>query len=244
MSRTGDGKALPPGSAFARDDGSVHAEFAQLLTRYRDGSVDLRGVVEALAGERLLVPIMANAEVIADDGHGHAVDREASAGVVAVATPDGRQALPVFTSVDAMRAWRREARPVPVAAPRAALSAVSEGWAVVVVDPAGPVPVVLPRPAVWALAQGHQWLPAVVGGVVEPDVADALVAAVVGIRHVVEVTAIPGQRAEIALKLSLTAGLNRVGLDQVLAEVNTALAASTVASERVDSLELRIGAAS
>src|SRR3712207_9263137 len=80
------------------------------------------------------------------DGRAHTVDKEAAAGIVALRTPDGRTAMPVFTSVDAMRAWHPEARPVPSDAGRAALSAVGEGWEVVVVDPAGPVTAVLPRP--------------------------------------------------------------------------------------------------
>src|SRR3712207_9524150 len=82
--------------------------------------------------------------------------------------------MPVFTSVDAMRAWHPEARPVPSDAGRAALSAVGEGWEVLVVDPAGPVTAVLPRPAVWALAQGRPWRPAVRDGVVDDEVRAAV----------------------------------------------------------------------
>ena len=40
------------------------------------------------------------------DGHAHTVDKEASAGIVALRAPDGRTALPVFTSVATMAAWR------------------------------------------------------------------------------------------------------------------------------------------
>ena len=43
--------------------------------------------------------------------------------------------------------------------------------------------------------------------------------------------------------LGLDPGLDRAGLDAVLSQVNARLAASTVISARVDSLELRIGAA-
>ena len=39
--------------------------------------------------------------------------------------PDGRRALPVFTSSDALAAWDAAARPVPAEGPRAALSAVA-----------------------------------------------------------------------------------------------------------------------
>ncbi|MCZ2265168.1 SseB family protein, partial [Isoptericola sp. QY 916] len=52
-----------------------------------------------------------------------------------------------------------------------------------------------------------------------------------------------GRRAEVAVVLALDPGLDRAGLDRVLAQVNARLGASTVISARVDSLELRVGAA-
>jgi hypothetical protein len=57
------------------------------------------------------------------------------------------------------------------------------------------------------------------------------------------VAAEPGLTAEVAVVLRLDPGLDRVGLDAVLAAVNARLGASDVVGERVDSLELRIGAA-
>lgn len=251
------GRALPghlrsiqPTSQFAGDDGSVDTELAGLLEGYRDGRTPLRAVVARLAATRVLVPVLAEleaAESVVVDGQELHVDKEASAGVVALAAPDGRRALPVFTSVDAMRAWRATARPVPVDAPRAALSAVSEDWALLVVDPAGPVPVTVPRPAVWALAQGKEWRPALVptqdGIVVDDEVLAAVRLAAEPVQHVVRVGAQPGRKAEVAVVLALDPGLDRAGLDAVLRQVNARLAASEVVAERVDSLELRIAAA-
>ncbi len=251
------GRALPshlrsiqPTSQFAGDDGSADPELAGLLAGYRDGRTPLRAVVARLAATRVLVPVLAEleaAESVVVDGQEMHVDKEASAGVVALAAPDGRRALPVFTSVDAMRAWRDTARPVPVDAPRAALSAVSEDWALLVVDPAGPVPVTVPRPAVWALAQGKEWRPALVptqdGVVVDDEVLAAVRLAAEPVQHVVRVGAQPGRTAEVAVVLALDPGLDRAGLDAVLRQVNARLAASEVVAERVDSLELRIAAA-
>jgi hypothetical protein len=251
------GRALPghlrsvqPTSQFAGDDGSADPELAALVAGYRDGRTPLRDVVARLAATRVLVPVLAEleaAESVVVDGQEMHVDKEASAGVVALATPDGRRALPVFTSVDAMRAWRATARPVPVEAPRAALSAVSEDWALLVVDPAGPVPVTVPRPAVWALAQGKQWRPALVptpdGLVVDDEVVAAVRLAAEPVQHVVRVGAQPGRTAEVAVVLALDPGLDRAGLDAVLRQVNARLGASEVVAERVDSLELRIAAA-
>ena len=78
-------------------------------------------------------------DVVVHDGHEHTVDKEASAGIVALRAPDGRTALPVFTSRrdDGRLAPRRPAGARPTS-PRAALSAVTEGWEVLVVDPGGP----------------------------------------------------------------------------------------------------------
>jgi hypothetical protein len=251
------GRALPghlrsiqPTSQFAGDDGTADPELAELLAGYQGGTVPLRDVVARLAATRVLVPVLAELEVaesVVVDGQELHVDKEASSGVVALQAPDGRRALPVFTSVATMRAWRESARPVPVEAARAALSAVGEDWSLLVVDPAGPVTVTVPRPAVWALAQGKEWAPALVatadGLVVDDDVVAAVRLAAEPVQHVVRVTAQPGRTAEVAVVLAIDAGLDRAGLDGVLRQVNARLGASDVVAERVDSLELRIAAA-
>jgi hypothetical protein len=251
------GRALPghlrsiqPTSRFADDDGTADPELAALLAGYASGGVHLRDVVARLGQTRVLVPVLAEldvAEAVVIDGREVHVDKEASSGVVALESPDGRKALPVFTSVETMRAWRAGARPVPVEAARAALSAVGEDWSLLVVDPAGPVTVTVPRPAVWALAQGIEWKPALRptadGLTVDPEVVAAVRLAAEPVQHVVRVDAQPGRSAEVAVVLALDAGLDRAGLQNVLAQVNARLAASDVVAERVDSLELRIGAA-
>jgi hypothetical protein len=237
------GRELPPTSRFAGDDGTADPRAAAVLAEHAAGRADVADVVAALAGVRVLAPVLAEleaSETVVHEGHEHTVDKEASAGIVALQAPDGRTALPVFTSVDAMRAWRPDARPVPTDVPRAALSAVSEGWELVVVDPGGPVTVLVPRPAVWALAQGVAWEPAVRGGVVAADVRAAVAAAGRGVAAVVSVDAVPGARAEVAVVLTLVPGLDRVGLDGVLARVNAALASDETIASRVDSLELRL----
>ncbi|GCE76744.1 SseB family protein [Cellulomonas biazotea] len=240
------GRALPPSSPFASDDGSADPAVAAALAALGSGEGTLAAVVEALAGTRVLVPVLAElevADVVEHDGHQHTVDKEASAGIVALQTPDGRTALPAFTSVAAMAAWRTDARPVPTDVTRAALSAVQEGWEVVVVDPGGPLTALLPRTAVWALAQQQPWRPAVVGRAVDPDVAVAVESALAPVGGVVTATAEPGARAEVAVVLTLVPGLDRAGLDAVLARVNGALAADATVTERVDSLELRLRSA-
>lgn len=179
------GRELPPTSAFSGDDGSADPALQAVLTAHAAGDAGVPEVVAALAGTRVLVPVLAEAEAtetVEVARHAHTVDRQASAGIVALQAPDGRTALPVFSSVAAMTAWRADARPVPSEIARAALSAVEEGWELLVLDPGGPVTVLVPRPAVWALAQQVDWRPAVTGGgddrSVVPEVRDAVRAAI------------------------------------------------------------------
>ncbi len=171
------GRELPPSSPFAGDDGRVDPAVDAALSAFAVGA-PLAGVVAALAGTRVLVPVLAELESAEDvqvGGHTHTVEKEASAGIVALRAPDGRTALPVFSSVAAMTAWRPEARPVPSDVARAALSAVTEGWELLVLDPGGPVTALLPRPAVWALAQQQDWRPAVRAADGTSDVRDGVV---------------------------------------------------------------------
>lgn len=240
------GRELPPSSPFAGDDGTADPAVAAALAALGTGTGSVADVVAALAGTRVLVPVLAELEVedvAVHAGHEHTVDKEASAGIVALRAPDGRTALPVFTSVASMTAWRTDARPVPSDVARAALSAVTEGWEVLVVDPGGPTTVLVPRPAVWALAQQERWRPAVTADGVDPELRAAIVAAVAPVAGVVSVDAVPGTRAEVAVVVDLVAGLDRAGLDAVLAQVNASVAGVELVATRVDSLELRPRAA-
>ena len=117
---------------------------------------------------------------------------------------------------------------------------MTEGWEVLVVDPGGPTTVLVPRPAVWALAQQERWRPAVTADGVDPGVRDAITGAMAPVAGVVSVDAVPGARAEVAVVVELVAGLDRSGLDTVLAQVNAALAGAEIVAARVDSLELRL----
>lgn len=237
------GRELPPTSPFAHDDGSADRVLADALMALAAGTGSLPDVVGALAAARVLVPVIALEEDATVPGEGpFAEARHAAAGVVAVAAPDGRTALPVFTSVSTLATWRPDARPMPAEGPRAAAAALQEGWGLLVLDP-GPGAVVVPRPAVVALATGATWRPAVVAGVVRNEVRDAVLRAVGGTGHVREVGVRPGGRAEVAVVLTLAPGLRQAELDAVLAAVGERLATATEVVDAVDSLELRVSAA-
>ncbi|WP_131803755.1 SseB family protein, partial [Pseudofrankia sp. BMG5.36] len=72
--------------------------------------------------------------------HGPHFSEKASEMVLAtLRMPSGATALPVFSSVAALSAWRSAARPVPVPAADACAEAARLGHGTVVVDVAGPV---------------------------------------------------------------------------------------------------------
>ena len=231
-----------PASVFADDDGSADARLAQSLIRFSRGKAPLTEVVDSLAYARVLVPVVADGEGRIVGKHGLEQDHVASTGVVALQAADGRMALPIFTDVDAMRAWNPGARPIPAEGPRAALAAAAEGWSILILNP-GMETVLIPRPAVWALGKGEPWRPSVVDGAVTAEVKDAISDAIPVAGAVLAVDALPGRGAEVAVVLTLEPGLDRAALDDVVRDVHEALAASAVIAERVDSLELRLATA-
>lgn len=226
------GRELPPTSPFAGDDGRAHPALAAALA-----GGGLGEVLEALRTARVLVPVLARVEAEAV-AHGLRVDKEASTGVVAVRAPDGRTALPVFSDVTRMTRWHPQARPVAAEGPRAAASALQEGWEVLVVDPADDG-VLVPRPAVIALATGERWIPAVLAGRVDDVVRSALVDVAEGVPGVAQADVVPGRRAEVAVVLAFAPGTERAAVDEAVRAAGAALAASSVVRDRLDSLELR-----
>ena len=221
------GRELPPTSRFAGDSGQGDPALEAAVE-----TADLSQIVRALPGSRLLVPVLASPEA----------DHEGSAGIVALAAPDGRTALPVFTSVTALRTWQRTARPMPTESERAAAAARGEGWQILVINP-GTANLVVPRPAVYALALGQEWRPAVQEGKVAPRV-EAVVGQILQTVPQVRRTAVlPGQRAEVRVQLFLEQGLTKVQLDDVVAQVSQVLAGHEEFIQLVDSVELGLSAA-
>jgi hypothetical protein len=106
------------------DDGGVDPTLAPLLATATTEEVGI-----ALLGARLLVPVVA----IPSNG-------EADMAVPELVNEHGLRALPVFSSYDALRAWRRDARPVPMSGARVMAAARDEGYDGVVLDVAGPHP--------------------------------------------------------------------------------------------------------
>jgi len=243
---------------FEDDDGAADAGYLAALAALAAGTGDEAAVVASLATARVFVPILAR---LAEEGegvsgaHGEELhgDKQADMALVTLQAPDGRTALPVFTSAGALAAWHAEARPVAVYAARAALSAVAEGAELLVLDPGSAATFVVRRPAVWALARQHGWTPSYS----DPAVAEAVgtaAAAFPALRRV-EIRPgggvasaqagggqLPGGGAgpELRMVLYLEDGLDAAAVQSLVAGLNDALARNETFAERVDSIEIKL----
>lgn len=228
-------------SPFAGDDGALAPALAALLDAARASGepVDVEALVAALPGARLFVPVTA---VSAGTDEATGGDLGADMAIPTLRSPDGRDALPVFTSVEALTTWSAKARPVPVEARRAAVSAVQEGQQLLVLDPgvAGPAgSVVVPRPALWALAQGEPWTPSWR----DPEVAAAVrrAAETAGaVRGRCERGPGAGSGGELRVVVDVVPGLSEGSQREVRERVPELLAGAEVVAQRVDSVALEV----
>jgi hypothetical protein len=163
------GHLNPGGQQFRHDHGGADQQVTAALAAYQAGRGSEQAALAALAGARLLVPVVA---VLAD---GSAAERDKNSEMVlpTLIGNDGRPAVLAFTGVDALARWRRNARPVPAEAVRVWQAAAVDGCAVVI-DVAGPVPLAVEGARLAALAAGQPVPPAHQ----DPDVRAAVEAAV------------------------------------------------------------------
>jgi hypothetical protein len=130
--------------AFPGDEGSAAPEVTAALAAYdADPAAGHHAALAALQDTRLLVPVVAVLTEVEHDtgphqGRGLARDKSSEMAAVLLTGRDGRTALLAFTSVDTMRAWDPQARPVAVHAREAARAALHDGADALVVDVAGP----------------------------------------------------------------------------------------------------------
>ena len=230
----------------ADDDGSAPPELIAAIEAFRQGVGGEAEVVAAFRTSRLLIPLVAEAGDVGVSPHGLAVDKTQELSIVTVEGPDGRAVLPVFTSVDAMRRWNAEARPVPAAGPRVALAATGEGTELVVLDPTSETEFTLRRPALWAIGQDLPWTPSYL----DPVVLAAFLDAAEPEPAVRAVSLAPGDPTarlagpELVVQLALEPGLERSDLDALMARLQDRWAATSVIVGRVDSLRVSVVRAS
>jgi hypothetical protein len=220
-------KIIGADPAFRDDEGSADPAVTAALTAYASGAGSEHAVLTALAGARLLVPVVA---MLADPS-GHATpagpgpdqpDRSEKAAEMAMPTlvgTDGRRAIPAFTSVQSLALWRADARPVPVTGTGVWQSAVQESCAVVV-DLAGPVPFAVEGARLAALGRGEPPPPLQD----DPDIAEA-VAAVLGTRmDIAGFQLLPGDaERDLTVGLLLTADQREPDVNRIAAEVGQAV---------------------
>ncbi|RAX49019.1 SseB family protein [Arthrobacter sp. AQ5-05] len=241
---------------FDNDNGLIDPKLEAALAALVAGTGSEQQIHAALAEARVYIAVVAQ---LAEGGlgeHGFTEDKEADMALVTLTAPDGRTALPVFSSVDNLQAWHAEARPVAVFAPRAALSAVSEEAQMLVLDPGTDFTFVLRRPGMWALAQQRAWTPSYLNEelavAIEEQVAseDALAAIHmapgqgVGTRTAAG-TAVPGGGSgpELRLEFFFRPGTDEAAARDCVTRVHTRLAADRHFAENVDSLEVALRAA-
>lgn len=120
-------------SPLPSDDGSC----PPLLARALETRLPV-AVAAAVRQERLLVPVVKAPEgSLAEDDADPCGTGDAMASVTFVAN-DGRRALLAFTSLESLRAWNPEARPLPQPGRDIAASAVSGGLDALIIDLASP----------------------------------------------------------------------------------------------------------
>ncbi|MFJ5861396.1 SseB family protein [Pseudarthrobacter sp. NPDC092439] len=238
---------------FEDDDGAADAGYLAAVGRLREGSGDEAAVVRSLATARVFIPIVAQLADEADGGHGLQADKQADMALVTLKAPDGRAALPAFTSAAALTAWHPDARPVAVYAARAALSAVAEGAELMVLDPGSPVTFVIRRPAVWALAQQHEWVPSYADPALAPELGQAA-SAFPAVRSIEllpgggvasrtadgAVLAGGGPGPELQVVLYLEDGLDAGAVQQLVASLQQEWSRNVLFGERVDSMEIKL----
>lgn len=231
-------------TAFADDDGSAPVALVESLRRFHAGEVVESAVVDELRVSRLLIPLVARRGESGVNERGVTVDKSAELSIVTVEGPDGRNVLPVFSSVAAMRTWNPQARPVPSDAVRVALAAADERTDLVVLDPTSPTEFVVRRPALWAVAQSLPWVPSYL----DPEVEQAFRGSAGEERAVSAVELSAGDAdarlrgPELVVTLALAAGLDRPALDALLARLRERWSRSEVIANRVDSLAVRLTA--
>lgn len=258
-----EGRSLPAEEKyhnFDTDDGATDARYAEALGRLLDGSGTEAAVVASLAQARVFIPIVAQLAEQTVGENGLVSDKESDMALVTVQAPDGRRALPVFTSSEALSSWHPGARPVAVYAARAALSAVAEEAQMLVLDPGSQRPFVVRRPAMWALAQQREWLPSYVDDAVARVLDDSVTAsanpAILGISATAgqgieslweqktepSGRLVPGGGAgpELTVTITLRPGLDQPAVEGVLHALQNYWAGNEHFAESVDSVQIRL----
>ncbi|WP_026119282.1 SseB family protein [Nocardiopsis ganjiahuensis] len=125
---------------FRDDDGSADPEVEARLRDYAAIKVGDRQVLAALSGSRVLIPVVAVATETEKGAGGLTKDKNSEVAIPIMTGKDGRRGVLAFTSVDAVRRWRPDARPVPFSTKDACQATLEENADALVIDVSGPIP--------------------------------------------------------------------------------------------------------
>ncbi|MDQ0734263.1 SseB family protein [Arthrobacter agilis] len=250
-----------PLHAFDDDDGTADRALAAAmagLLGVPDRAADQpgpreRAVFAALTTARVFIPIVAQLGEQAEGASGLPADKEAEMALVTLTAPDGRKALPVFSSTPALTRWHPDARPVAAYAARAALAAAAEDAELLVLDPGADLTVVLRRPAVWALARQVPWTPSyedpALASLVEaaareePDILSVALRPAAGVLTRAADGSIAsggGPGPELRMDVQLRGGLSPQQVRDAVASLRGKLLERADFVERVDSLDIKL----
>ncbi|MEC4020423.1 SseB family protein, partial [Streptomyces sp. H27-D2] len=151
-------------------------------------------------------------------------EKSSDMAVPTLQAPDGRRALPAFTSTASLARWRADARPVAVPLHQVLRAAAHEQADTVVLDLAGPVTYQLAGPALHALAAGRR----TVDPLADPAVAEAVRAVLAGEPGVLRAHLAPGDGTDGTLALALAPQTPDAPAREVLERIAAALAADEV----------------
>jgi SseB protein N-terminal domain len=192
---------------FRDDNGSAEPRVAAALAAFGSGQGSEHAALTALAGSRLLVPIVAVAAGSDGEGEGPGHvragggDSGAEMSLPTLVGRDGRRAIPAFTCTDTLAMWQQRARPVPALAGQVCRAAAEDSCAVVV-DVAGPVPIAIDGARLAALADGRPVpLPHE-----DPDVLAAVRSAAAGQPAIAGLNLAPSGGSDLQINVTLADG--------------------------------------
>lgn len=188
-----------PDPGFSDDDGSADAALADALAGYAKDRGTEESVIAALHGARLLVPVVAVLGEVETGPDGLRREKSSDMAVPTIQAPDGRRALPAFTSTETLARWRPDARPVAVPLRQALQALAHEQADTLLIDLAGPVTYELTGPALRAASLG----PGRADPLEDPAVREALRVAVAAEPGVVRAYLTPGADSDGTLGLVL-----------------------------------------
>ncbi|HEU5159757.1 MAG TPA: SseB family protein [Streptosporangiaceae bacterium] len=201
-----------PQPRYAHDDGRADPRVTAALYAYARGRAGEHEVLTALADARLLIPVVA---VPAETERGMAVtpprpppagrpggEKHSEMALPTLIGQDGRRGVLGFTSVETLRRWRPEARPVAVHARDACRAVLDENAHALVVDIAGPVQFAIDGNRLYTFAEGRP----IPQPFEDPDLLAAIEAAFAMESQVIGVKVGPGTSAELSVRFSLSAG--------------------------------------